>query len=43
MVGINAQSFDEQLEESLNIWGTIAYKGIIPPSAIIKEDYDYYS
>jgi hypothetical protein len=34
---------EEQLEESLDIWGSIAYKGIIDPKFIIDKDFDYFS
>jgi hypothetical protein len=37
------KTHEEKLEESLNIWGSIAYKGIIEPKYIIDKDFDYYS
>ena len=38
-----AKTHEEQLEESLNIWGSISYKGIIDTKFIIDKDFDYYS
>jgi len=38
-----ATTFDEQLIESLDIWGSIAYRGIIPADNIADEDFDYFS
>ena len=31
----------DKIIESIDIWGTITYKGIIPPEFIINEDFDY--
>jgi hypothetical protein len=31
----------DKIKESLDIWGSIAYLGTIPPELIIKEDFDY--
>lgn len=38
-----ASNFEEQLEESLDIWGSIAYKGTIEPKFIVDKDFEYYS
>ena len=38
-----ATTFEEQLIESLDIWGSIAYKGIISPDNIVDQDFDYFS
>jgi hypothetical protein len=38
-----AKTYKEQLEESLEIWGSIAYKGFIDSKFIIDKDFDYYS
>jgi hypothetical protein len=36
-----AESFEDKISESLDIWGSVAYTDNIPVSAIVKEDYDY--
>lgn len=36
-----AKTFEKQKEESLEIWGSIAYKGIIPLKNIINVDFNY--
>jgi len=36
-----AKTHEEQIEESLYIWGSVAYKGIIEPKYIIDKDFDY--
>ena len=33
----------DKIIESIDIWGTISYKGLIPPELIINEDFDYLS
>jgi len=34
---------EDKIIESIDIWGTISYKGLIPPELIINEDFDYLS
>lgn len=36
-----AESNIDKIIESLDIWGSIAYLGIIPPNLIINSDFDY--
>jgi len=38
-----AKSFDEQLIESLEIWGSISYRGIIDPKYIVSYDFKYFA
>ncbi len=39
----NDESDEDKIIESIDIWGTISYKGLIPPELIINEDFDYLS
>ncbi len=34
---------EDKIIESIDIWGTISYKGLIPPELIINHDFDYQS
>jgi hypothetical protein len=34
---------EDKIIESIDIWGTISYKGLIQPELIINEDFDYLS
>ena len=36
-----ANTDEDKIIESIDIWGTISYKGLIPPELIINEDFDY--
>jgi len=38
-----ANTDEDKIIESIDIWGTISYKGLIPPKLIINEDFDYLS
>jgi hypothetical protein len=38
-----AESDVDKVIESLDIWGTIVYTDMIPPSAIVSSDFDYGS
>ena len=38
-----ANTDEDKIIESIDIWGTISYKGLIPPELIINEDFDYLS
>lgn len=36
-----AKSKNEKIIESLDIWGSICYLGIINPNLIVNQDFDY--
>jgi hypothetical protein len=38
-----ANTDEDKIIESIDIWGTISYKVLIPPELIINEDFDYLS
>ena len=38
-----AKTDEDKIIESIDIWGTISYKGLIPPELIINHDFDYQS
>lgn len=38
-----AETHMDKIIESLEIWGSVAYLGTIPPNLIIKSDFEYYN